>query len=79
MHRDQVIIILSDFLILGLISGLKAKLLEQILQPNGISDIFRGKALFKSLELGHVAELEAFLNFFEHHLFGLTQRKGTFS
>ena len=55
VHRYEVIIVLSDFLVLGLVPGLEAKLLKQVLQANRTGDILRSKALLKSLKLGHVA------------------------
>ncbi len=64
VHRYEVIIVLSDFLVLGLVPGLEAKLLEQVLQADGTGDILRGEALLKGLKLGHVAQLEALLYFF---------------
>jgi hypothetical protein len=39
VHRYEVIIVLSDFLILGLVAGLEAELLKQVLQANGTGDI----------------------------------------
>ncbi len=39
VHGNEVIIVLSDFLVLGLVPGLEAKLLKQVLQANGTGDI----------------------------------------
>jgi hypothetical protein len=40
MHGDKVIVVLSDFLIFGLISSLKGEFFKQIFQPNRVGDVF---------------------------------------
>lgn len=71
VHGDEVFVVLSDLLVFGLITGFEGELLKEVFQADGVGDIFGGEAVFESFELGHVTELEAFFDFFEHDLFCL--------
>lgn len=71
MHGYQILIVLPDLLVLGLVSRLKCKLLQQLSQSDRVADILRPEAFLERLKLSHIAKFEPLLYFSKHHLLSL--------
>jgi hypothetical protein len=74
MHGYEILIVLTDVFSLILITGLEGELLEHILKPNCVTDIFGIDSRLKGLKLGQITGRKAFLYFLHHHLLCLNNR-----